>query len=205
MKQSFICFHLAPLHCSGQWRRRAGIPAGEESLQTTPAPVRWRRLPQGVRLNTLSPGCSTTKTHAEQRHFHHVSHSSCLTGTAKSSLIPPLCAGAHTGRWQQLRAWLPGPVDVLSGYSTNRSPSHHGHSSQNSGAMGRTEFALMPRSPQRKAGGLAKVSVETQQDKPHAGCGSHSPQRARAWCSPSLIPQWLHRPPGSKHTATVTF
>lgn len=94
-KQSFICFLLVLLHCSGERRRRAGIPSQVrnpcQGLQLTSD---GRRLPRGARLNTLSPGCRTTKTHAEQRHFHHVSHSSWLTGTAKLSLIPPLCT--HT-------------------------------------------------------------------------------------------------------------
>lgn len=108
-------------------------------------------------MNTLSLGCSTTKTHAEQRHFHHVSHSSWLTGTVKSSLIPPLCAGAHTQRRQQLRAGLPGMVGVLTGYSTYGSSGHHGYAPQNSQAMGRPEFALMLRSPRRQAGGTGRV------------------------------------------------
>lgn len=41
-----------------------------------------------------------------------------------------------------------------------------------------------------------------------AGLGEVQASRAlcglpasRTWCSPSLIPQWLHRPPGSKYSS----
>lgn len=91
-------------------------------------------------MNTLSLGCSTTKAHTEQRHFHHVSHSSWLTGTVKSSLIPWLCAGELTRCQQQLHPWLPGMVAVLRGSSTNRSPLPCGHSLRDSRAMGGTVF-----------------------------------------------------------------
>lgn len=161
-------------------------------------PSDGRRFPQGARLNTLSPGCSTTKTHAEQRHFHHASHSSRLTGTAKLRLMPPLCAGAHTHRQQQLRVCLPGMAGVLSGCSTKRSPGHHGHPLQNSRAMGET---VSPRARVTPAQGWrdGQSWMRCSKTRLVQAVG------ARAWCSPSLIPQWLPRPPGSKHTATVTF
>lgn len=147
-KQSFICFHLAPLRSGGEQRRRAGIQPQVSSL------CRWlwllsdgRRLPQGVHLNTLSPCCSTTKTHAEQRHFHHVSHSSWLTGTVKSSLIPPLRAGALAhGASSSCVPGSPGWPQHQQEPRPSRAPTERPN-------YGKNKASLMSRSAWHQAGG----------------------------------------------------
>lgn len=102
-----ICYQTRSNLSSAFTQRRFSAVGRGGGGQASPSPVTnlcrrlrrtsgGRRPPRGARLNALSPGCHATKAPAEQRHFHHVSHSSWLTGTVKSSLVPPLCAGAHT-------------------------------------------------------------------------------------------------------------
>lgn len=104
-----ICYQTRSNLSSAFTRRRFSAVGSGGGGQASPSQVTnlcrrlqrtsgGRRPPRGVRLNVFFPGCRATKAPAEQRHFHHVSHSSWLTGTVKSSLVPPLCAGAHTHR-----------------------------------------------------------------------------------------------------------